>query len=293
MDSDCKICAAGFSSQRKLSKHIRDQHLMCSHEYYDTHLKSPQEGVCEFCGKATKFLSISAGYRKSCKDCKSQKASQFRSLNKLDEAKHKQFVEKVKENQVRIWKERKSSGLANSIRSKIGSTIKRNNQNLTSAERRDRYGWLHRLSPENQEKWKQEVMLQTGYHKWWKSATSEDIKQIVIKRFATLTRICKELVEAAHRDPQDMDKYYQAVWSITDVNYYKNRTVIDPDSKRGPDWHLDHIYSVKAGFINKVDPFIIGSCANLRIISKSENLQKNARCDITLEQLLEKYNDKI
>ena len=55
-------------------------------------------------------------------------------------------------------------------------------------------------------------------------------------------------------------------------------------------YSLDHIYSKKQGFIDNVDPEIIGHWSNLRIILESENNSKQAKCDITLEQLLYNYD---
>lgn len=53
-------------------------------------------------------------------------------------------------------------------------------------------------------------------------------------------------------------------------------------------YHLDHIYSIKSGFINNVDPSIIASIHNLRFITYEENISKLDRCDISLEHLIER-----
>jgi|694.fasta_scaffold64325_7 hypothetical protein len=54
---------------------------------------------------------------------------------------------------------------------------------------------------------------------------------------------------------------------------------------------LDHMYSVFWGFYNDVPPKIIGSIYNLRYVSQSENSKKRSNCSITLETLLEKYEN--
>lgn len=293
MNICCAICTSSFSNYRKLSKHVRDQHRVCSQVYYDSHVKGSQEGICEFCQSPTKFMNISKGYSLSCKKCKAEKAKQFRSINRANPEKHAKFVEKVKENQTKIWKKRKESGEDTLIRSKIGTTIKRNNQNLTQEQLNERYGWLNKLSEEEKELWKKEVMFNTGMHKWWKEATHEDIRTLVVKRIATITETAEDLVAQVHGDPASYLKYHEAVWYITAMNYAKFRHKLDPHEQRGSKWHLDHIYSVKAGFLNSVDPYIIGSVANLRIVSKEYNLKKNAKCDITLEELKLKYNEQI
>lgn len=58
-------------------------------------------------------------------------------------------------------------------------------------------------------------------------------------------------------------------------------------------WQIDHVYSVKAGFINNVPPQIIGCPYNLRAMRRLENIKKGAKCDITLKKLINIYNKKI
>ena len=50
----------------------------------------------------------------------------------------------------------------------------------------------------------------------------------------------------------------------------------------------DHIYSVKDGFINKIDHNIIKHPANCRIIKHTENSSKNSKSLITIDELLVK-----
>ena len=50
----------------------------------------------------------------------------------------------------------------------------------------------------------------------------------------------------------------------------------------------DHMYSVKDGFLNNVDPKIIAHPANCRLIRQGDNASKKDKSCITLEQLLER-----
>lgn len=52
----------------------------------------------------------------------------------------------------------------------------------------------------------------------------------------------------------------------------------------------DHIISVSYGFANNIDPKIISHPANCRIMLQSDNKIKQGKCELTLEQLLEKIN---
>jgi hypothetical protein len=77
----------------------------------------------------------------------------------------------------------------------------------------------------------------------------------------------------------NINKFAWKYWGLDfykEWGYYKN--------------HIDHIYSKKEGFINKVPAFIIGSFANLRMLNWKENLKKRTKCDIELESLYENYS---
>ena len=59
----------------------------------------------------------------------------------------------------------------------------------------------------------------------------------------------------------------------------------------------DHMYSIKEGFENDVDPYYISHPANCRLMRQIDNKKKDTTCSITLEDLLkrvlewdEKYN---
>lgn len=50
----------------------------------------------------------------------------------------------------------------------------------------------------------------------------------------------------------------------------------------------DHMYSVKQGFLNGIDPKIISHPANCRLVRQCENASKGDGCIITLEELLDR-----
>ena len=52
-----------------------------------------------------------------------------------------------------------------------------------------------------------------------------------------------------------------------------------------PGFNLDHRYSVKAGYLNKVPPEIIASHHNLEFITTEENCSKQAKCSVSLDWL--------
>jgi hypothetical protein len=88
-------------------------------------------------------------------------------------------------------------------------------------------------------------------------------------------------------------KYYDEVGYYTEKSWNDHFYKINPGRKleRGPEVHLDHIYSRSEGFNNGISAEIIGHWTNLRLISRLENSSKRHRCDKTLEQLLEDYQN--
>jgi hypothetical protein len=53
----------------------------------------------------------------------------------------------------------------------------------------------------------------------------------------------------------------------------------------------DHIYSVREGFENGIDPDIISHPANCQLLIHNENSSKNKNSDITIKELLRKIED--
>lgn len=76
------------------------------------------------------------------------------------------------------------------------------------------------------------------------------------------------------------------------VIYYTNKVkhMVPLINKVGVnEYHLDHMYSKAQGFLDGIPPQIIGSLANLKVISSSENISKGRKCAISLEQLISNY----
>lgn len=289
----CQICGERKETLFKLSKHITNRHKVKIKDYYDQYIAKETDGKCTYCGNQTYFQSITDGYNISCKNCKSSAAKDMRKKLKEDLDRFNKFRNKVSKNQKDIWHERKENGTAVNIHQKTSKTNKILNANLTEQERKERFGWQNKLTTEELDTWKQEVMLNTGCHKWWKCATEEEKAEVVKKRISTIIQVEIDLISSSINDPANWSKYHSAVSYITEINYQRFKHLIDPDSLRGKNYHLDHKFSIKAGFINKIDPKYIGHRYNLELIPAMDNMRKNAKCSITIEKLLESINDKI
>lgn len=84
----------------------------------------------------------------------------------------------------------------------------------------------------------------------------------------------------------DFVRYKRNVDSFTEQSILESPELFKLRSKEN---HVDHIYSKKQGFIDDIDPQIIGSIVNLRILSNSENCSKKAKCHITRDELINKF----
>jgi hypothetical protein len=85
-------------------------------------------------------------------------------------------------------------------------------------------------------------------------------------------------------------RYAHRVYQISITTYLNNVDLLDPERKRGKDWHIDHIYSVEDGFLNNVPPNIMGHVSNLRLISSKENYAKHKRSEKSIEELYEDFH---
>jgi hypothetical protein len=86
--------------------------------------------------------------------------------------------------------------------------------------------------------------------------------------------------------------YKNIVLEETEKNYKLYKEEIDSENIRGEKFHLDHMYSIKDGFLNGVPAEIIASKWNLKVIPKLENVSKQDRSSITLKELYELYECK-
>lgn len=86
----------------------------------------------------------------------------------------------------------------------------------------------------------------------------------------------------------EYELYRTAVWRFSNRSFKKYMIGQIRDRHN----HLDHILSIVDGFKYKVPAEILGSICNLRIICGQVNRKKSYRSDITVEQLLERYNNE-
>lgn len=85
-------------------------------------------------------------------------------------------------------------------------------------------------------------------------------------------------------------RYKAQVKYHTARNYRKFKNLINPDNLPlgRCQYQVDHIYSIRHGFENKVDPIVVANISNLRMLWHVDNKSKHIRSDQTLEELLAK-----
>ena len=96
----------------------------------------------------------------------------------------------------------------------------------------------------------------------------------------------------SEKDLKKLFNYRMNVRQLTNNNYRKYKSVINPFNlqRKRNKYHLDHIYSIIDGFNNDVPPEIISHPNNLQMLLKYDNLSKNNKSDISLEELYNRYS---
>lgn len=94
-----------------------------------------------------------------------------------------------------------------------------------------------------------------------------------------IRKICKKhpKIKKKIKFIKDLDKklYYAKVWVVTESQPLH---ILENNDKRGwKDHHLDHIYPISMGYLNKIPPEKIGNIKNLQFIHHVENISKGSK----------------
>lgn len=124
--------------------------------------------------------------------------------------------------------------------------------------------------------------LKIKYPNNWKSIYLENCKKYRKRMEDIGIWISESIVD-------DFRKYKYLVNRYTNENLLFYGELLKNLNLRSNEYHLDHKYSIKMGFINDIDPRIVGSIINLEIVPASINLSKKDKCTITKNFLLKEY----
>lgn len=88
-------------------------------------------------------------------------------------------------------------------------------------------------------------------------------------------------------DMSDYKLYHRKVWEITNQNDLSQIKNYEKRGRAGQPgaFHLDHKFSISRGYIEKISPEIIGSIKNLEFIPWEENVTKQGKCSVLLEEI--------
>lgn len=103
-----------------------------------------------------------------------------------------------------------------------------------------------------------------------------------------LLKSCGKTWEEYKNELPENLKYRREVDKITKAQPVQQ---LENHNKKG-EYHLDHKFSVAAGFRLGISPFVIGNIVNLEYIPALDNMIKSDKCSISKEELLEKFTTK-
>lgn len=129
------------------------------------------------------------------------------------------------------------------------------------------------------------VLINNLNFSWYESFTkSEDKISFVINNLNTTLQILKQCV--LKHSPLTI--YRTIVLSLSNEHDLSDLDGYNEIDEYGRAYEMDHIYSIKDGFDNDIDPILIAKKCNLRFIPKQDNGKKWRYSAITLDELFER-----
>lgn len=122
---------------------------------------------------------------------------------------------------------------------------------------------------------------------------ADDVRAILsMRKKEYWNNLIEDLISKTKNTQLNMTRkqYEKTVAKITNYMYRRYIDTIDPERKRGNNWHLDHSVSRYTGFYLNVPPHIIGDINNLKLIPGIINETKRHTNSITVKELYDRYN---
>ena len=99
----------------------------------------------------------------------------------------------------------------------------------------------------------------------------------------------------SYEELKNIERYRKNVFVYTRKTFTKYKELLENESGfikfNNSGISLDHIFSVKEGFLQGIDPKIIGSIVNLQLLPLRDNIVKGQKSWIKLDELLTRFND--
>ncbi len=253
--------------------------------------------ICQVCNlNECHFLDFKRGYKQTCSnECRKKLANHRSTQTQIEQGiykttgiKNSQRIKNLtpsqkKEYQIR-WLESMTTIDDNGLTGFERANHKRNSKPRLEKERvflKQQISMANKSEDELKKIHKK--ISQTMQNK-----SSSEKHQIYLKRKQTM--IHKQLWVSDNQKPLFW-LYRQTVERLSNLTYNKYQHEINPTNiKRTRNtYHLDHIVSIKDGFVNNIPPFILASKFNLRIITAKKNISKYTSSDMSHNCLIEKF----
>lgn len=178
---------------------------------------------------------------------------------------------------------------------------RRHNEEFKQKERRRVEGTKNPLAGKKiSDKWNdpnssyRKMMASIDYRERMSAASKLSWSQIdESKKRARFEKMRQTKLELGQWLPDHLKEPYQAyednVRKLTELSFRKNFYEIESAKKRGKkfNYDLDHKLSIFDGFRLGVEPEILASHFNLRVIPRNDNARKNRYSSIGLQELLQ------
>jgi len=319
----CKICNLDIKTFRGLMVHTITKHNIKSKEYYDKFIKIEDEGICKYkdCKNTTTYVNVNQGYLRYCctrhSNCSEENKKKIRKTKQLKYGNENYInVKKIKEvkllkygdekyNNKEKWKEsnlnRSNEEKNNSIiKFKLSWSKKNEKERMSIYNKRKntiikKYGKYQTVLDYVKNKYNVEniMNLEEAVKKCldtWNLKSDEELEKIKKKRKNTQVKngkcIPNELCSEFIQYKRQVDKF-----TLQSLKLFKKEVLL----KRGlcgkaSALQIDHIFSIRDGFVNNILPQIIGNFSNLQIISWEINVKKQGKSWFTKEQLFNVYS---
>lgn len=254
--------------------------------------------LCKVCNNEVKFHSYSVGYYNFCSNSCSMKDKDVR--------------QKMKDTTIRIYGVENISQ-SKEIKNRKRETLYKNHGTYSVFDlSKEKIKYLYGVENISQseiikEKKKQKALEKYNVDNVFKS---EEIKKDIIdsflknygvenpqqnKEIKSKTRKTNEL--SGNWTPLELIDnfilYRRIVRRLTEIEYKNHKDIINTmNYNRDLEYHIDHKFSIRDGFINNILPNIIACRYNLIVINGIDNRKKGGKSSMTKKELFKLYESK-
>lgn len=187
-----------------------------------------------------------------------------------------------------------------------------------TGKKRGPYEWTEKAK----ESWSRRAAMQTGDNHWnygntWSDSSKDRIREGMNKSPKWQKRLeffkTEEYKEISKQRAHDcLDKWTQArvekntiippdykeayaaycriVIGVTRSSFNLYNFWIDPDQRYNQGWQIDHMFSKQQGFLQNINPILIGGAPNLMMLPKKMNRHKWIRSSISIDDLMQRWS---